>query len=138
MYYGNYCDCFNSDYFIYGSHHNGVKIMIDEEMAKTKYKQLCDYTDQGYVNVLKQIDDCLSFLRINKKKYIEDAESYKKQGNEVLEAAYRKFACRQEFQIQMLANFKVIFEKWATADNDKVIIREMSKKFYELIDLSYF
>lgn len=112
--------------------------MTDEEMAEAEYKQLCDHTDQGYVNVLKQIDDCLSLLRLCKKKYIEDAESYKKQGNEVLEVAYRKFACRQEFQIQMLADFKVIFEKWATADNDKEIIREMSKKFYELIDLSYF
>lgn len=112
--------------------------MTDEEMAEAEYKQLCDHTDQGYVNVLRQIDDCLSLLRLCKKKYIEDAESYKKQGNEMLEVACRKFACRQEFQTQMLADFKVIFEKWATADNDKEIIREMSKKFYELIDLSYF
>lgn len=112
--------------------------MTDEEMAEAEYKQLCDYTDQGYVNVLKQIDDCLSLLRINKKRYIDEAESYKKQGKEALETAFRKMASRQEFQIQMLADFKVIFEKWATADNDKEIIKEMSKKFYELIDLSYF
>ena len=111
---------------------------FDETLAVLAHEQPCEYTDKGAANVLRKIDDCLSLLRLCKKKYIEDAESYKKQGNEMLEVAYRKFACRQEFQIQMLADFKVIFEKWATADNDKEIIREMSKKFYELIDLSYF
>lgn len=122
MCYGNYCNCFDSGYFIYGSRHNGVKIM----------------TDKGAVNVLKQIDDCISLLKLGEKKWLNDSEFHKKNENEVLERAYRKFASRQKFQIKILADFRVIFEKWATADNDKEIIKEMSKKFYELIDLSYF
>ncbi len=37
--------------------------MTDEEMAENEYKQLCEYTDKGAVNVLKQIDDCISLLK---------------------------------------------------------------------------